>query len=126
MNWDNDTANITVYSPIQLGDVTIKLAYDGNTVFEEKANISPTDIFTKSIPIPNIDETKLTLAVYKDGNKLLSYTPMGENDEKHIIRQEALPEPQFVEINRKTVPCGYTFRAIPSCYISLKVITLRD
>ena len=79
---DNDTANITVYSPIQLGDVIIKLAYDGNTVFEEKANISPTDIFTKSIPIPNIDETKLTLAVYKDGNKLLSYTHMGENDEE--------------------------------------------
>ena len=79
---DNDTANITVYSPIQLGDVTIKLAYDGNTVFEEEANISPTDIFTKSVSIPNIDETKLTLAVYKDGNKLLSYTPVGENDEE--------------------------------------------
>ena len=33
---DNDTANITVYSPIQPGDVTIKLDYDGNMVFEEK------------------------------------------------------------------------------------------
>ena len=54
---DNDTANITVYSPIQLGDVTIKLDYDGNMVIEEKANISLTHIFTKSVPIPNIDET---------------------------------------------------------------------
>ena len=25
---------------------------------------------------------KLTLAVYKDGNELLSYTPMGENNEE--------------------------------------------
>ena len=41
---DNDTANITVYSPIQLDDVTIKFVYDGNKMFEEKANISPTDI----------------------------------------------------------------------------------
>ncbi len=114
---DNDTANITVYSPIQLGDVTIKLAYDGNTVFEEKANISPTDIFTKSVPIPSIDETKFTLAVYKDGNKLLSYTPMGENDEETPNPAEALPEPQFVETTEKLFPCGYTFRAIPSCYI---------
>ena len=98
---DNDTANITVYSPIQLDDVTIKFVYDGNKMFEEKANISPTDIFTKSVPMPNIDETKLTLAVYKDGNELLSYTPMGENDEETPNPAEALPEPQFVETTEK-------------------------
>ncbi len=34
---DNDTANITVYSPIQLDDVTIKFVYDGNKMFEEKS-----------------------------------------------------------------------------------------
>ena len=91
---------VVVYAPGRMDDVDIILSYKGKTVFEEKAVISPVDIFTKTVEFAAEDEEQLTLTVIKDGRELLSYTP-SKNTEPIPSAAEEIPEPEKLETTEK-------------------------
>lgn len=74
----------------RMKDLTVKLTLaDGKILFSEKVFIAPEAPFIKEIKIDkNIEETDLTMSVEdKDGNLMLSYTPI-----KKASEDKPLPE----------------------------------
>lgn len=74
----------------------VNVTYDGNTLLEEEALISPTDIFEKEITYAVEDETKLSVCVTEGGQTLVAYTPEKQEIEKLPDPAEAVAEPEKI------------------------------
>ncbi len=74
----------------------VNVTYDGNTLLEEEALISPTDIFEKEITYAVEDETKLSVCVTEGGQTLVAYTPEKQEIEKLPDPAEAVAEPDKI------------------------------
>ncbi len=94
-------ANITVYAPAQLKDAAVVLTYDGKTVFEQALELEPAGVFQTSVPMPNVDETKLTLSILKQKRTILQYTSAGSIPEETPSSATALLEPEQIETAEK-------------------------
>ncbi len=70
----------------KLGAMANPTGDQAQTLYEKTVTISPTQVFTASVPI-EVDPTQLTLSVYNaNGRRMLSYTPRAQ-------KTEPIPDP---------------------------------
>ncbi len=87
----NNLAAVCVYATGVFANARILLTNQNNFVYlNEIVNISPNDIFKKTVPIGSCEEKDLILAVFaEDGRRLLEYAPEPEVDAE--VPEPALP-----------------------------------
>lgn len=107
-NSAKSTAKISVYATSVFDDAVIELCGKGESLHKETVRISPVDVYTKEIALPqNINEYDLALTVKsKDGRVLVSYTPKKTGDEKTPEPAKAIPAPSEVENNEALYLAG--------------------
>ncbi len=86
LSYDGEKAKVIVYGTGVYEDARVVLTAAGRKALDERARISPVDIYEKEIPLAGIKEEELHLAVYVQGDTLVEYRP-----EKKEIPE--LPEP---------------------------------
>lgn len=95
---DGGRAVCTVYSPMELNDVTMELSEESRIIFSEKADVSPKNIFRRTAAVDGDD---LILSIIKDGKVILSCKPAAKSSEPIPSPAEAIPEPEKLETNEK-------------------------
>ncbi|HEY9533447.1 MAG TPA: DUF5107 domain-containing protein, partial [Mucilaginibacter sp.] len=76
LDYADKTINLKVYTTGAETALKIKLSYEGKTLLEEIADISPEQIYDKSIAATSIDENRLRVTITSSkGKELLSYDP---------------------------------------------------
>lgn len=95
---NGDNIDCVVYSPLCLNDVTLKLFCNEDVLFEETVNISPLEIFKKSVKAVY---GKIKLAAYKGEKEILSCVPAKASSEPVPSPAEALPEPSEIPTTEK-------------------------
>lgn len=98
---DGESVKCLAYAPCVQKNVKLVLTNKGEVVFEETADISPVDVFEKTVSVTYDDETDLRFAVIKNGEELIGYTPVGENTEPVPAPAEAAKMPEDIETNEE-------------------------
>lgn len=86
LSYDSEKALVKVYATAKYEDAVVRLEAAGECVLEEAVTLSPTEIFEREIPCPEVKESELRLAIYYAGECLVEYRP----EEPEIPK---LPEP---------------------------------
>lgn len=86
LSYDGEKALVKVYATAKYEDAVVRLEAAGECVLEEAVTLSPTEIFEREIPCPEVKESELRLAIYYAGECLVEYRP----EEPEIPK---LPEP---------------------------------
>ncbi len=94
-------ADITLYAPTELKEARVELLYDGNAVFAQEISLLPAQVFQKSIPMPDLERTGLTLRVTKKGRELIRYVPEPGETGEIPSPAEPLPAPEELETAEK-------------------------
>jgi tetratricopeptide (TPR) repeat protein len=76
LDYADKIINLKVYTTGEQKALKIKLSYEGKTLLEEIADVSPEQVYNKSIAAANIDENRLLVTITSsNGKELLSYDP---------------------------------------------------
>lgn len=121
---EEDSAILTLYSPVESKDITVELSYCGNATYSKTLDLSPGEVFRNTIPLPasvckgapsapcgnsaaqekdfrKAGETHdICVTVLKGGRKILDYTP-ADYREPIPAPAQALPEPSALETTEK-------------------------
>ena len=98
---EGDKAYVRAYSPVELGNVTLSLSYNGEVIYTDNVKLKPDMSYEKELPVPDVDKTKLKLSAQKDGKEILYYVPEKELADDIPSPAEALPSPEEVPTNEK-------------------------
>lgn len=77
---------VCVYATERCEGAVVRLTYGSDVIYEEKTQLSPVDIYEKTLDLAVEDETRLKVEVVSGGRVLVAYQP-----EKQEI--ETVPEP---------------------------------
>lgn len=92
---DNGAEIIVYATGTHLADIV--LTYDGSIVSQEKAVISPTNVYKKTCVIENVtDETKLKITVTEGDKVLVAYQPEKQELPELPKPAEAIGEPESI------------------------------
>ncbi len=86
LSYDGKNVNIVVYATEVYDSADIMLWAAGEKVLEEKARISPVDVYRKVVELSGKKEEELQLMVYAEGRCLVEYQP-------EVYEIPRLPEP---------------------------------
>jgi len=76
LDYADKTISLKVYTTGAQKALKIKLSYEGKTLLEDVADISPEQVYSKTIAAANIDENRLLVTISaSNGKELLSYDP---------------------------------------------------
>jgi tetratricopeptide (TPR) repeat protein len=75
LSYDGEKALVKVYATAKYEDAIVRLEAAGECVLEEAVTLSPTEIFEREIPCPEVKESELRLAIYYAGECLVEYRP---------------------------------------------------
>ncbi|WP_214073764.1 DUF5107 domain-containing protein [Mucilaginibacter sp. dw_454] len=76
LDYADKSINLKVYTTGEQKQLKIKLSYEGKTLLEDIADISPELVYEKNISAANIDENRLLVTITpSQGKELLSYDP---------------------------------------------------
>lgn len=95
---ENGTAHIGVYATAPYAGAKIALLVNGSAVFEQTADISPTEAFLGEVPIPADSDRALELRVYDaSGRLIVGYHPEPPSGEPLPEPARPVPPPREVE-----------------------------
>lgn len=100
-------AYICVYATGEYENARIIIKNKKTIIFEERAKISPVDIFEKTVSIQYQKETELTIQVLNEAGALLvEYTPLEMKIEKAPLPAEAAKQPEEIMTNEELYLTG--------------------
>jgi len=86
-----------VYSPVELGEVTLQLVCDKKELYTEVVKLSPLDSFEKVVELGNVNAEGLQLIAMQEGEKILVCETAKESREPIPTPAEEIPVPEKVE-----------------------------
>lgn len=95
-----------VYATEEYKNAEIVITYDGKEVHRETAELSPVDIYEKTLPLEFEDETKLQIRVESEGELMVSYTPEKKEIPKLAEPAKAAREPKDIMTNEELYLTG--------------------
>lgn len=99
-------AKVIVYATSVYDRAEIVLTCKGETVLKEEARISPVDIYRREIPVGDIREEELCLAIYAGGRCLVEYQPKEAGIPKMPEPAQAAQEPAQIMTNEELYLTG--------------------
>ncbi|HWZ34755.1 MAG TPA: DUF5107 domain-containing protein, partial [Mucilaginibacter sp.] len=97
LDYADKTISLKVYTTGEQKELKIKLSYEGKTLLEDVADVSPEQIYRKSTAAVNIDESRLRVVITaSNGKELLSYDP--SSNKLYNIPEPAKPAMPPAEI----------------------------
>lgn len=104
---EDRTARIIVYASGVYENARIVLTAAGQVVLDERARLSPVDIYKKEIPMPECREKDMKAAVYsEDGDLLVEYEPEEEKIPQMPEPAKAADEPEKIMTNEELYLTG--------------------
>lgn len=104
---EDRTARIIVYASGVYENARIVLTAAGQVVLEERARLSPVDIYKKEIPMPECRKKDMKAAVYSaDGGLLVEYEPEEEKIPQMPEPAKAADEPEKIMTNEELYLTG--------------------
>lgn len=100
-------AHIIVYATALFAEASIVLLCKGSIIFEEKARLSPTEIYERDTELTFERETDITIKVLScEGKELVSYTPLEKKVEKLPLPAQAAKQPGEIMTNEELYLTG--------------------
>jgi len=99
-------ARVIVYATSVYEEAEIVLTCEGKIVLKEKALISPVDIFERKVPVGDVREEQLRLAVYAQGECLVEYRPEEAGIPRMPKPAQAPGEPDRIMTNEELYLTG--------------------
>jgi tetratricopeptide (TPR) repeat protein len=97
LDYADKTISLKVYTTSGQKALKIKLNYEGKTLLEDVADISPEQVYSKTIAAANIDENRLLVTISaSNGKELLAYDP--SSNKLNNIPEPAKPALQPGEV----------------------------
>ncbi len=97
LEFKGDWVEIYVYTTGEEKDAQVILERNGHVVFEETADISPTQIYKKSILLEAVKKTEMSLRIRSaEGRELVSYTPEPEGETELPVPAQAAKDPKEI------------------------------
>lgn len=101
LSYDGEKAKVIVYATGIYENANIVLTAAGQKVLDETVKISPVDVFETDVRLSGIREEDLHLAVYAEGNCLVSYQPEAAEIPKIPEPAKAAKEPEEIMTNEE-------------------------
>lgn len=106
MEYDGKEITVKVYTTGVYEDGEVTLIYEGTTLLSEIHKLSPTDTYTKTIEKEGLQEDKLILSVWANGQCLVSYQPEKWEEPEIPEPAKAAKEPEEIATNEELYLTG--------------------
>ncbi len=106
LSCENGRARIVLYATAVHENARIVLTAAGETVLDDRSRLSPVDIYEKTVPIGDIKEEELHIAVYDGSELLVEYHPDPPEIPKIPEPARAAKEPAEIMTNEELYLTG--------------------
>ncbi len=106
LEYDGKEIVVKVYATGVCPEAEVTLTYEGTTLINDSVKLSPTDTYTKTIEKDGLQEDKLILSVWANGQCLVSYQPEKWEEPEIPEPAKAAKEPEEIETNEELYLTG--------------------
>lgn len=106
VEFEEKEIRVTVYGTGRYENAEVVVQRDGETVYREETQISPVDIYEKTIPVQAEKKEQIKVSVYADGKLLVEYQPKEEGIPELAKPAQPAKDPEEIMTNEELFLTG--------------------